>query len=87
MCLASNGNWIMLDGSQGVPYVEYLTADDFDLSQYFREQGYTVVETYQRNEKVKLPIAIRNCVGFVKSILCIDSLSITPYGLYKYLRK
>lgn len=87
VCLASNGLWIQVDAKHGIPYVHYLTTDDFDLAGFYRDQGLTVIETEQRQHAVTWPLVIRNCVGLVTSVLCIERWLVTPYGLYKYLRK
>lgn len=89
-CLAAiqNGNyWIMVDGCEGIPVVEVVAPSDFDLAEYFRDKGFTVVETEQ-GEVPRSPFAVANCVGMVCAILCIRApFVLTPYGLYKHLRK
>lgn len=85
VCIDSNGLWIQVEGSE-VPVIKYLTTSDFDLASHLRGMGFTVVETYQ-GRSVTFPFAARNCVGLVKTILCITSWSLTPYGLYKYLTR
>ena len=82
-----NGNyWIMIDGRAGVPVVEVVAPDDFDLAGFYRDEGFTVIETQQRALPPRGPFAIANCVGLAKAILSIRSTAITPYALYRYLR-
>jgi hypothetical protein len=87
VCIEDNGLWIQVDGGIGIPIIKYLTTSDFDVAGYWRSQGLTVIETTRRNQSILWPFKIHNCVGLVKWILCINSWSLTPYGLYKYLRK
>jgi len=86
VCVENNGLWIKIDFCSGIPSVKYLTESDFDLAGYYRGNGVTVVETSRRESAVTCPVAVRNCVGMVKQILCINNMAITPYGLYKRLR-
>lgn len=88
VCLESNGLWIRLDGECGVPVVQYLTpSDEFDLAGYYRDQGCVVVETRQRDTVPLAPLALRNCVGLVKAVLCVRSWAVTPWQLYRYLKR
>ena len=76
-----------LDFAVGVPIVEYLTINDFDLAEAYREQGLTVIATMQRQEPITAPLVLRDCVGLVKQVLCIRGPAFTPFGLYKQLVK
>ena len=87
VCLEDNDLWLQVDGAEGVPIIKYLTTSDFDLTMFYRDQGMTVVETYQRIKPVIWPLMLRNCVGLVKTVLCIRSMSLTPYSLYKRLKR
>ncbi len=87
VCIDKNDLWLLVDGGPGVPVIKYLTENDFDLASYFREKGFTVVETHQRDKAVTMPIVLRTCVGLVKAILCISNLALTPYELYQKLEK
>lgn len=83
-----NGNyWIMVDGCEGVPLVQVTAPGDYDLAAFWREAGHTVIETEQRTIVPWSPLAIANCVGICKAVLCVRSIAITPYGLYKHLRR
>lgn len=79
-------NWILVDWKSGVPDIRYLTRD-FDLAAFYRGQGYTVVETESGDTPSLSPIILNNCVGWVKSALCIRSWAVTPWGLYKHLTR
>lgn len=79
--------WVSLDMRAGVPAVEVAAPGDFDLATFYRAEGFTVIETWQREDPPRGPFAIANCVGHAKAILCIRSFAITPYSLYKHLRR
>ena len=80
--------WISIDMRAGIPVIEAVAPGGFDLAVFYREQGFTVVETRQRTTVPRLPFAIANCVGFSKALLCIRApFAVTPYGLYKHLRR
>lgn len=85
VCIVDNGLWIQIDGGINSPTVRYLTTDDFDMAGYWRDRGMTVVETRQHRAVLHWPFAVRNCVGLVKTILCLPTWAWTPNGLYKYL--
>ena len=83
-----NGDyWITVDGCEGVPLVQVTAPGDYDLAAFWREAGHTVIETEQRTTVPRSPFAIANCVGLSKAVLCVRSTAITPYGLYKHLRR
>jgi len=80
--------WIKIDYGIGVIVVDCVTdSNEFNLAQYYRESGYTVVETEQRQHTVTLPLIARSCVGMVKQLLGISSFALTPYALYKHLER
>lgn len=87
VCVEHNKLWLQIDYGSGMPEIRYLSESSFDLTSYFKDQGMTVVKAVQREKSVTIPLVIRNCVGTVKQILCINSLALTPYALYKYLVK
>lgn len=86
ICVNQNGLWLRADGDNWRPDLSYLCEDDFDLAAHYREMGYTVVETHQRDKPVKWPFMMRNCVGMVKSVLCLSNFALTPYSLYRSLK-
>ena len=79
--------WVSIDGRAGVPFVDIVANADFDLAKFYRNEGFTVIETVQRKVPPVSPFAIANCVGMAKTILSIRSTAVTPWRLYKYLRK
>lgn len=85
--LDSAGLWLKVDGERGVPTVSYVTTSDFDLAQFYRDHGSTVVETEQRQHPVVWPLVLRNCVGLVAAVLCLSRPVATPFGLYRHLSK
>lgn len=87
VCVLRDGYWMRIDGRRGVPEFEVLTLGDFDLAAFYRENGNTVVETEQRTEPLWSPLALRNCVGLVKSVLCLRSWAVTPFQLYRFLTR
>ena len=81
------GCWLLVDNARGVPTVEYLCEEDFDLAAHYRDEGATeIIETVQRKTPLRGPYVAANCVGLVKAILCIRSWAITPHGLYTHLK-
>jgi len=80
--------WAVIDGRAGIPNIDiFESMETEDLKEFYELQGFTVVETEQRDKPPKSPFAIANCVGMVKAVLSIRSTAITPYQLYKYLRR
>ena len=79
--------WIVVDGRVGVPGVEVFAPGDYDLAAYYRAEGCTVIETYQRQTVLRSPFAVANCVGLTKAVLCLRSAALTPWQLYKYLER
>jgi hypothetical protein len=83
-----NGNyWIRVDGCRGIPEVEVVCGADYDLAGFYRGKGYTVIETEQGQAPVLAPLVHNNCVGLAKVALCLKSMALTPYGLYRYLER
>jgi len=87
-CAINDGcYWIVTDGQAGLPEVKVAAAADYDLAAFYREQGFTVVETRQGARPPLGPFSIANCVGMVKAVLAIRSTAVTPYGLYRHLTR
>ena len=87
VAIQSGECWIQIDGQAGIPEIESVAPADFDIADWYRGHGFTVVETHQRQKAPLGPFAVANCVGLAKAILCVHSPAITPYGLYKHLRR
>ena len=91
--LTPDGYWVEIDSGTGIPSVTVMGGADFDLNQWYEKQGYITVETTQvKNKKfifnpLRGNIFIANCVGTVKSVLGLDCICVTPYQLYKRLKK
>jgi len=85
VCLLTDGEWICADAYKGRVELRYVCKEEEELAGIFRGMGYTVVETEQSEKTVKFPFVARNCVGMVKSILCLSNFALTPYGLYRRL--
>lgn len=79
--------WVTVDGRRGAPVLEVLAPSTFDLATHYRSHGLTVVETEQRKRPIRSPLVFANCVGLVKATLCIRSLALTPFQLYRHLIK
>ena len=83
-----NGNyWIVIDGRY-VPPAEVVAPADFDLAGFCRDKGFRVIETEQRATARRAPFVTANCVGCAKALLRLRApFALTPYGLYKHLRR
>lgn len=79
--------WVMLDGERGVPAVTVVSSASFDLATFYRAEGFTVVETEQRDRPSWAPFLVANCVGLVVGVLCLRTWAITPHQLYLHLTK
>ena len=79
--------WVLIDSQAGVMTIEMVAPATYDLATFYRAEGFTVVETSQRSQPTRGPFSVANCVGFVKTVLGIRSAAMTPWQLYKYLRK
>jgi hypothetical protein len=87
VAVEADGQWIRIDGMDGLVKVSIDAPADYDLAGYFRAEGYTVVETEQAAGPSGCPFAVANCVGLVKGVLAIRSFAITPYQLFKELSR
>lgn len=83
---AHNGQWLVVDGADGVPHLDLVANSDFDLAAFYRAEGFTVVETTRRAAGPRLPFVLSNCVGLAKVVLGRHMpLTFTPRGLYRRL--
>ncbi len=84
--IASDEVWIRIDGQVGCPVFEVVAPADYDLASFYRAEGYTVIETEQRSTPTRWPLTLTNCVGLVKTVLCINApLVVTPWRLYRHM--
>jgi hypothetical protein len=87
-CVLDGEHWLLVDGANGVPLVKLLQQADFDLAQFYREEGYTVVETAQGAQPIRCPFSLANCVGLVKAVLAIRApFTFTPWQLYRHITR
>ena len=87
VALRDGDYWVRLDAQAGVPTVEVVAPGDYDLAKFYRDQGFTVVETEQGKVVPRSPFAIANCVGLSKAVLSVRSGALTPWHLYKHLKR
>jgi hypothetical protein len=86
--VAVGGYWITVDGCEGVAAVRVMAGADYDLAAFYRDCGYTVVETEVRADGPWWPWMSATCVGVVKRMLAIRAPWVmTPWQLYRYLMK
>ena len=80
--------WVFVDPNPDCIRFKVPALKNFDIAKYFQDQGFAVVELETAGVDVKVPLVVSNCVGVVKTVLGIrKALIITPYQLYKYLRR
>jgi hypothetical protein len=87
VCLrAHNGQWLVLDGAEGVPHFDIAANADTDLAAFYRQEGFTVLQTVRGTAGPRLPFVWSNCVGLAKVALGLHApLTLTPHGLYRLL--
>jgi len=62
-CVIDDGHyWIRVDGQAGMPTVEVIAGNDYDLAAFYRGEGFRVVETHRRDSPAPL-FVLGNCVG------------------------
>ncbi len=86
VCIQTGEHWVRIDGMMGVPEITVTAPADYDIARFHREDnGFNVVETYQREQGFS-GLAPRNCVSLAKTVISLHCPLIqTPYQLYKYL--
>lgn len=85
-CIDDGLYWIVVDGRDGQALVRVAAASGFDLAGYYRAKGFRVVEA-TAGPGIRGPLLVANCVGVVKAVLGIRCWAVTPWQLYRYLRK
>lgn len=84
-CVVASGNyWIQVDATIGLPELNVIAGTDYDLEQYYIDEGYTVVKA-KKDKPSPYPYLHNNCVGMIKSVLGLRTFAVTPYQLFKYL--
>lgn len=88
VCVFTDRYWIRIDAQSGMPSIEVVAWEDFDLAAYYRDLDFTVIETKQTGQPPPWPLAVANCVGLVKQVLAINApLVLTPFQLFKHMGK
>ena len=93
VCVLAGEYWIEFNLVKNTPTIKVMTGADYNMEEFYSNQGDIVVSTSQRvfrPSKFNVfygTLMVANCVGLVKSILGINTLSWTPYSLYKELKK
>ena len=83
-------HWIMVDGGSKGPEIQVMASSGFELAAFWRELGWTVVETETRAPRhLNLwPFMIGSCVSTTKRTLGIAApFVLTPHQLYRHLTK
>jgi hypothetical protein len=86
VCIVTGNWWLEINGALGVPIIKPLTDAGYDLAAFYRDQGFTVLETEQRERPSLSPFVWNNCVGMVKTVLCLKTWALTPHQLYRFLK-
>lgn len=83
-CALRDGDyWCVVDAGDGLPA---LHVGHGDLAAWYRGQGFTVLEV-ERRAPIRVPFAVVSCVGLVKAVVGIRSPALTPWQLYRHLRR
>lgn len=84
-------HWVMINAREWAIEFAVVAPLWFNLANYYRSFGHTVVETaalYYRPACPALPLVSMTCVGMVKRILGIHGWFVwTPWRLYRFLNK
>ena len=87
VALRDGDYWITIDAKAGVPAIEVVAPGDYDLAKFYREQGFAVIETQQGAAASRSPLVLANCVGMARAVLGVSTAALTPWQLYKHLRR
>lgn len=64
-----------------------MAGEDYDLADFYREEGYTVISVNADRAPLSRPVAA-TCVGMAKAVLGIRAFWVTtPYQLYRYIER
>jgi hypothetical protein len=77
-----DGYWIALDGRGGLPDIRVVAGEGFDLADFYRDHGFTVIEMEAPRHRSRVPFVARTCVGAVKAMIGIKSWALTPRQLH-----
>lgn len=88
LILKRGKHWVSLDPMSHVTEIGlHLLPDNFDLPNWLKDRGHTVVATsVQKAPKKALPPTLFTCVEAVKRVLGVHNWKVlTPWQLYKHL--
>jgi len=86
VAVRSDGYWITLDGKDGLPWLDVAAPDSYDLAEFYRKQGFTVVEVDHEAQGSWFPFMTADCLGAAKKVLGVQDWTVrTPWQLYKKL--
>ena len=84
VCLCTENAWVKYDWRMGLPVVESVAANDFDLGMFYMSEGFEVIEAETEQHIGYGPFMMNNCVGHAKLLLGCDSNALVPNGLYQH---
>ena len=91
VCVAHQGAWLRVDFQDGLPALEMVCSDTFDLASFYRAAGLTVLAAGRRAGRCgpgMWPFMTASCVGMVKKVLGIGVHWVqTPYQLHRFLAR
>lgn len=94
LAVASGDYWIVLDSKMGAADICVLAGSKFDLAGFYRDEGFTVVETFMGEEaktatlRPTCPLMLATCVGMTKRLLGLNAPGVfTPWQLCRRLTK
>lgn len=88
-CIMDDGEYrIVYDARDGKPYTKaHLNTLD-EMAEFYRGEGFTVVETEMGDKPLTAPLAIANCTGLVKAMCAIKAPFVwSPYQLFKFIAR
>ena|SRR3990167_1516930 len=87
VCIAHQDAWLRLDFQAGLPTMEVVCQESFDLAKFYAAAGLTVVAVERTPRTPRLPFMLATCVGATKRMLGIRApLVLTPHQLYQRLK-
>tara|TARA_R110000744_G_scaffold46466_3_gene102696 strand:- start:10306 stop:10911 length:606 start_codon:yes stop_codon:yes gene_type:complete len=87
VCLCTKNAWVIYDWRMGLPIVESISSNDFDLASFYRDDGYEVLEIETGTHTSYGPTMMNNCVGHAKLVTGTKSMALVPNGLYKHFTR
>jgi hypothetical protein len=82
----SGHHWVVLDPAKGLPLIHVTAVTREALVEHYEGYGYHVIPM-RSPQAIKSPFAISSCVGFVKAVMGIRSMALTPWQLYKHMKR